>query len=187
MLFRKAICHFSVLGIVFLLVGCGFQPLYSPDGDRSIRKQLQSVRIDIISDRSGQQLRNFLLDTMMPKRSKCSSVYRLKINLTESVRRLGFRRDNTPRHSELTVIADIRLEKILEGEVLLHEERKVVVSYSLGSKAEFGSFSARTAQNDAQKRALKILAEDIKLLLAGFLSSDTIEEDSDIESHEKTI
>ncbi|MEN8236065.1 MAG: hypothetical protein ABFQ95_00720 [Pseudomonadota bacterium] len=175
-----------IISCFFLLVGCGFQPLYSPEGAGSINEQLQAIRVDIIADRSGQQLRNYLLDTMTPKGKKCPSVYRLKVELSENIRRLGFRRDNTPRHSELTVTADIKLTKVVEGGTVLNETRKAVASYSLGPKAEFGSFSARTAQNDARKRALKILSEDIKLLLAGFLSSRAMAKQGNV-GDEKTF
>ncbi len=167
----KHISLVSLVGASLLVSGCGFHPLYAPTEDMAMNDDLQHIQIDVIANRAGQKLRNFLMDTITPKGVQKPVKYRLKIALTESFIRLGFRKDSTARHTELIIQAQLDLVDVATAKTILSEKRQVVSSYSLGPKAESGSYSGKIAEEDARRRALNILANDTKLFLAGFLSS----------------
>ena len=57
----------GVLAALLVLSGCGFEPLYGRFGDSSIADDLARIKIQAIGGRSGQLLRNHLLDGLTPK------------------------------------------------------------------------------------------------------------------------
>lgn len=157
---------------------CGFQPLYTLGKDDSTTASLQQVKVDVIADRPGQILRNYLLESLPSERGG-SSKYILSVSLSETSRKLGFRQDKTPRHSEILITAGISLRNNETGKIEYTDTLKSVASFSLGSTADFASYSANVAEESARKNALKILAEDIKRTIATHILQEENKADED--------
>jgi hypothetical protein len=149
----------SLYSLVFVLVlsGCGFQPMYGMQQDGSTVSKLKNVKVDVIADRSGQILRNYLLD-MMTADSSASNKYLLKVALVE-----------TARHVEIVINATIYLQNLETGKTEYTDTLTEVGSFSLGPKAEYASYSATVAEDSSRERALKILADNINLYVATYL------------------
>jgi LPS-assembly lipoprotein len=160
----------SLYSLVFVLVlsGCGFQPMYGMQQDGSTVSKLKNVKVDVIADRSGQILRNYLLD-MMTADSSASNKYLLKVALVETSPQSAFRRDNTARHVEIVINATIYLQNLETGKTEYTDTLTEVGSFSLGPKAEYASYSATVAEDSSRERALKILADNINLYVATYL------------------
>src|SRR5438105_11536047 len=52
----------SLLAALLLLAACGFEPVYGEARGTAVRGELQAVRVALIANRSGQQLRRYILD-----------------------------------------------------------------------------------------------------------------------------
>jgi len=133
--------------------------------------ELQAVKIDTIAERDGQQLRNFLIDTLTVSGNSIPKKYRLTITLNETKSQIGFRKDLTPRHTKIIMIASFNLIDIHNGKTLLTDKVRAVASYSLGAQSSFGALSAETSEKSARSNALKAISNDLKIRVAAFLAA----------------
>lgn len=172
----KSLTSLYSLAVALVLTGCGFQPMYRSLNEGSTLSQLQHVKVDVIADRSGQILRNFLLDTMTSE-SSVSNTHILKVTLTETTRKLGFRRDKTPRQQEITIKAAFNLENLATGKTEYADVITEVASFSMGPLAQTASYSASVAEDSSRERALKVIADNINLHLASHLLNKESETD----------
>lgn len=147
--------------------GCGLRPLYAPVDGQDIG--LDQVKIEIIDDRPGQILRNYLINSMTPKGLQGSPKYVMSITLEETIRQIGFRRDKTARHSELNLSATVILKDADSDKVLLKERIFSKGAYAISGQAEFGSYTSKVAEETTRTQILKVISDDIKLRVAGYL------------------
>lgn len=150
-----------------LASACGFQPLYGGIGTgRDTANVLSEVEVGIIADRTGQQLRNELLDRINPRGRTANPKYVLSVKLDESATRLAIRRDNTATLANLTLIASYDLVSIAENNSVLSGNVRSVNSYDI-SQEEFATVAA---ERDARRRAATDLADGITARVAVFLA-----------------
>src|SRR3954463_16244560 len=81
--------------VLFGLAGCGFQPLMGRQQSPEVQEAMAQIRVDMISDRPGQVLRNYLLDDLTPRGTEGRERYRLLVGLSEPRREVALSRDNT--------------------------------------------------------------------------------------------
>ncbi len=154
--------------VAVLLAGCGFRPLYArgeTDG-ASVNRHLAATTIELIADRQGQQLRNFLLDAMNPRGEPLRPRYRLTISLGESLQELALRRDETATRARVIMTAAFKLEGYANGEPLHQGNSRVVSSYNILA-AHYATLEAR---ENARRLAVEQISSDIKTRLAVFFS-----------------
>lgn len=149
-----------VLVVVLALgpAGCGFRPLYGKRGDgSSAASDMARVRIGNIPDRSGQELRNALLDRVTPLGEPAAPAYLLNVALVESVAGSGYRKDSTASLGRMVVRANFTLTD-LAGRSLWSGTADSTTSFNfLGPR--YGSVAM---ERDAEERALQDLADDIR-------------------------
>ena len=87
----KKIRLFLYLIFFLIISNCGYEPIYSKNVNRD--KDLLSVSVKNIKNRSGQILRNTLLNQINPERERAIIKYRLAIKISESKTNLAYRRD----------------------------------------------------------------------------------------------
>ncbi|NKB20337.1 MAG: hypothetical protein GKS01_07560 [Alphaproteobacteria bacterium] len=143
------------------LTACGFSPLYSQAGGANA-KALASVSIGQINDRSGQKLRNFLLERMAPRASDRKSDYTLKIELNESKSNINIRKDESATRANLSITAKFVLTHVAGGKRTFTGSVLSTNSYNVLDS----DFATLSAENDARNRALRSLAEEIRLRVA---------------------
>ena len=150
-----------------LATACGFRPLYGDIGTgRDTATVLAEVAVEIIADRTGQQLRNELLDRLNPRGRPANPVYRLRVTLQESTQRLAIRRDDTATLASLTLTAGFELISLSQSEAVLSGNVRSVNSFDI-SEEEFATVSA---ERDARTRAATDLADGITARIAVFLA-----------------
>lgn len=86
------------------LAGCGFRPVYGPEGERNVAggandpgmmEQLASVRVAPIGERNGQLMRRALQRQLEGLRPGTQARYDLNASLAWQAEAIGFRRDGT--------------------------------------------------------------------------------------------
>jgi LPS-assembly lipoprotein len=165
------VLFFLVITVGGLVGACGFNPLYGRHGTGvdPAEQYLARIQIEQIKDRIGQQLRNNLLARLNPKGTSAQPLYSLSITLSESISSLEIQKSARVTRGNLKVSAKyvvIRLD--LNGEVAT--ENATLTSGDVLATSSYNipqaQYAAMAALKDAQTRAVKELADDIRTRLA---------------------
>jgi len=159
-----------LFGAALLLAtgACGFQPLYGTHGvdQPGAQAQLETVRIEPIADRTGQQLYNSLRDELNPRGKPSAPVYFLSVELDEEKDTLFIRRDETSSRANLTLKAKFSLRRADTGEPVLEGTSRSVSSYDILND----EFATVASEQDARYRSARELSDDIRTRLAIYFS-----------------
>jgi len=144
-----------------LLAGCGFQPLLGRQPGSSVPDELAAIAIAPVPDRSGQLLRNALLDNLKPRGTALASQYVLTIRLQEPRQTIALRRDDVISRSSYSAVAvfdlhDRQGRKITSGSSTFTTDYEIAVS----------EYATRASLEDARSRVLVLIADDIRNQLA---------------------
>ena len=134
---------------------CGYEPIYSKNVNTN--KELLSISIKNIKNRSGQVLRNTLLNQLNPDRERVIIKYRLIIKISENKTNLAYRRDMSSTRQDLEVIAKYLLKNAKNEEILLKQEAKSISSFDVVESV----YATLIAENDARKKNLQVISDDI--------------------------
>ena len=161
-----------VLGVGLVgasLAGCGsggFQPLYGSLGANADIKMTQ-VEFTAIPGRNGQRIRNELLFKAYGGGTGAPAKYRLDVAIKESSQSTLVLRDGTSAGQVFQIDARFQLVDIATKKVMLEGLSQSRASYERFANA----FSNVRAGDEAQERASKTIATDLKARLAAFLST----------------
>jgi LPS-assembly lipoprotein len=148
---------------LLVLAGCGFHPLHAQRaGDGSTVGNLAQVKIALIDNRIGQELRNELLNRLNPDGSPRAPRYTLQVKLEQTESALAIDEAGTASRSSLSVTATYKLISLDNGTPLLQGTSTSINSYSIITN----SYATLVGQKDAQKRTLRAVADDIALRLS---------------------
>lgn len=140
--------------------GCGFRPLYGAN-DGAAQTRLAAIDVRPIADRSGQQLRGFLLERLGSD-ERAKAAYALEVKLAERRQELGIRADATPTRVMLTMTADYVLRDAGSGQEIVRGRSRISNAFNILQN----EFSNIMAEADARQRALRELSDDIRTELA---------------------
>lgn len=152
--------------LISTLGGCGYRPLYASGAGGDIGGGLAAVKIGLIPNRTGQQLRNILLDRLNPRGEPSQPLYKLEIAILPSRQELGVRRDDTSSRANLILDGEYRLLDANNGRVLFEAKSRRVASYNI-SDDDFSTISAAAA---ARRRVAQELADEIVVRIAVYLN-----------------
>lgn len=158
----------SLFCLLFLsLSACGFQPLYgSATQNADVQTKLAGIYIPPIKGRTGQILRNELLDLTTPKGIPAQPLYRLTIGLTESKSGLAIQEDDTKTRYNLTLSTSFRLIKTADGTKTYAGSTQTIASYNVVAS----DFANLSAEINAEKRAALVAAEQIHQQLSVYFA-----------------
>lgn len=164
------ICFCMLVFCVNILSACGFEPVYgfSKQRDDAAEDLLAQVRISLINDRVGQELRNELLDRMNPKGRPSQPQYDLVVSVVESVADLGIQRDDTATFAKQVVTANFALIDIRTKKEVLSAVSRSNNSYNI---LRSSPYATQSAEDDARRRAALQIADDITGRVALFLKT----------------
>jgi len=166
-----AVC--VLLLAVPLLAACetgGFRPLYAtgPSGV-NVNQKLARVDVATIPSRVGQRIRNELIFENNGGALPETPLYRFDIAIRESLLSTLVRQDGESASQIYSLDAKFKLIRIADKKVILEG-----VSYGRAGFDRFSSiYSNVRAREDAENRAAKTVATDIKGRLAAFLSTES--------------
>jgi len=147
----------AMLPVFFFLSACGFSPIYgaqTPSG--STAEALNQIAIDNIPDRNGQMLRNHLIDRFYGKGRPANPLYRLTVNVTQTLQDLGIQANATSTRTLLDMTASYTLNDA-QGKTVLFGTAHSVTNFNRLSD-QYGSL---VASEYAQQRALNEVSEQI--------------------------
>lgn len=153
----------AALAVAALLAGCGFRPLYgTASEDASVTALLSQVRIATIPDRTGQKLRNLLLDRINPQGQPARPRYHLKVEVKVTRTDLGIERDETATRALLVLTATYTLQDQDRKSVLVQGSTQSTNSFNIVAS----DFATASGETDAIERAAREVSDDIKTRLA---------------------
>lgn len=149
------------------LAACGFEPLYGRRADGSgLSDRLAAVEIGLIADRSGQILRNHLLDQFQPRGRTGPAHFALEVKLYEPREELAVRRTDEPTRVLYQVNANFVLRELPSNAVVLASSANAGSTFNI-DRSEFATLSGERA---ARENALRVIGEDITRQVALYLS-----------------
>lgn len=150
------------LGLALALGGCGFSPLYGrPAAGSLVATELGEIVTDPIPGRVGLRVRNNLIDLISPSGSPAAPQYRLAVRLKEEREGLLISGDASITRYNYTLFADYDLVDIATGDVIDRGKARAIAGYNVVES----QFATLSAEKDAEARAARELAQEIRLRL----------------------
>ena len=157
---------FVKLVLILLLSNCGYSPIYSNSNLKN--KELQTISVKNIKDRSGQILKANLIDQLNPTGKKSLIKYSLEVFLFEGKETIGYRRDMSATRSNLILNVEYDLKEIKGGTSILKNSTLVTSSYDIVESL----YATIMAEKDARNKGLKIVSDNIVNDLAIFFNKE---------------
>ena len=164
--FESAAGRAALITALVALAACGFQPLYGTGPQQAAPDQLGSIVVAPIADRLGQITHNFLLDRLNPRGQPADPAYRLEVELYASKQNLAIKKDASATRALLNLSANFRLSEIGTGKAVYDGRSRATASYNIVES----QYATIAAENNARKRASRIVAEDIAVRVSVCLS-----------------
>jgi LPS-assembly lipoprotein len=158
---RAAFRWMAILAALAGTASCGFEPLYGRKDNGSVVDDLAAVRIGLIPDRSGQILRNYLLDNLNPRGTLAQPAYTLSVSITEPRQEVGLQRNDTATRYAYAVVARFRLIDT-RGENLVSGTSQSGTSFEIAD-SELATLSSQASARD---RVMQQISDDIRQQLA---------------------
>jgi LPS-assembly lipoprotein len=164
---RRALLGVALASLV--VAGCGFQPMYGsgfagPGGG----ERMKEVDIGLIPGRVGQVVRNELIFKTRGGAEALPARYRLEIALRESAQNLLVDLSGNSQGLMFGLDAEFKLIAV--------EDNRVVLSAKSVGRASYQKVQSVYAnvrgRRDAEDRAARMIADDIRTRLAAALLSD---------------
>lgn len=149
-------------GALPALAGCGFSPLYGRGEDGAVTAELAKIRVLPIANRSGQILRNHLIDGLQPRGEPQRAAYTLAIELIEPQQQdLGISRTESVVRYGYVAQANCRLLDAT-GREIWRGRAASSTSYEVTNS----QFATLAGLNNARDRVMEEISIDVKAQLA---------------------
>lgn len=153
-----------LLVAVALLAGCGFHPLYEGGRKGEAATELASVKIEPIADRSGQILRNRLLDLLTPYGQPAQPQYLLKVILSEGASGLAVRKSEFATRANLQITAQYELQEPRSRAILYTGTTAITGGYNILSS----EVSTLASEQNVRERVIGQIAEEMQTRLSAY-------------------
>jgi len=146
----------------------GFQPLYGPTASGvGLQERLAQLDVAAIPGRVGQRIRNELIFQASGGGELAPPTHRLEVSITESVVTTLVKPDGDALGQTYTLQANFKLIEIKNKKVVL-----TGTSYGRAGFERFQSiYSNVRARDDAENRAARTVADDLKTRVGIYLSN----------------
>jgi len=158
----------SLLAIAapLLVSACGFEPVHSTRRGSGVADSLAAIRIAPIPERSGQVLRNYLLDRLTPLGQPQSARYTLTIRLIEPRQTLALRRDDVISRTGYTATASFELADA-SGKRIVTGISTFSADYEI-TNSEYANLMSR---ENARERVLELVGDDMRGQIAAYFAA----------------
>ena len=156
------------LGSLAVLGGCGFRPLYAPTaaGLAGASSELATVYVPVMTDRSGQLLRQALQQRLDGAGSGVAKKYELVALLTVGTEGIGIQQDNSASRVRLVGSAPWALRALTpERTVVTQGGSRVLDGFNIANQQYF---AAELDNEVAVRRIAASLADQIVVQLAAY-------------------
>jgi LPS-assembly lipoprotein len=160
---------FCLLFSVVCLPGCGFHTVYGAHDDNTpVAAQMNSVEVENIAERTGQMLRNDLIDRMYLDGRPQNPQYRLTVSLRSLEEGIGLLPNATTSLTELNLYADYSM-KDAGGKEVVKATAHATATYNQ-LQAEYGTF---VAEQNAYQHCIDEISEQIVNRISLYFSEGT--------------
>ena len=163
---RRRALRLGLLGGVTLAAGCGLRPMYFPGNGESSVPEFALIRVEAIATRTGQILRNGLLDRLTPQGEPATPRYKLHAKIAIQSVSLAIQPDASVTRFNLLLKVQFELADIDTGEVIYRDSMRSVGSYN----AVRSDYATLIAEQDTARRSAVSASEEIAALLAVFFA-----------------
>lgn len=165
MIHSKGIATYLILASL-ALGACGFSPMYGNlnTSDRTaVESRLAKIDIARIPERSGQILRNQLVERLYGGADSAIRTYTLHVApIKEKRTELDITEDADTTRAQLRLSTTIRLERAGKEKAALKRDIAAMTSYNVLAS----QFTTRVSEQNARENAIQTLAERIERQLA---------------------
>ena len=164
--------RFSAIVLCLVMVaGCGFRPLYDRGtaDQPGITAQLSTISVQRIAEREGQILRNLLENRLAPRGPSAQTVYKLDATISFSESGLGTSITEETSRALMIATANFTFSSVTSESEILAKPLKFSLSARVGYSIADSLYATQIAKEDAQERALVVIADDAKIHLAAIL------------------
>ena len=149
-----------IISLCLLVAACGYTQLYTDNKSATADiAALNQIRIMPIDERLGVVMYNRLQDIFG---TATQENYQLNIQLIEEIEGFGFRSDAAVTQEEVRVIANVRLVRLVDDELVYAEALTERTSFDVA----LSDFANETQRDDAKERLVRELAEQLHRRLA---------------------
>ncbi len=160
---RRRIAGIGVSALLALAVGgCGFQPVYKGGARGATVPQMAAISVAPIDDRTGQLVRNHLLDLLTPRGAPARPLYRLEVKLRETKDGLALEQDESVTRFNLTLHATFEMNELRSDRTLLSGSTRAIAAYNV-VRSDYANL---IAERDARARSSQEVAQEIKTRIA---------------------
>ncbi len=154
-----------VFALALALAGCGFRPLYGNRAvDPDVDRQLASIHVVSLSDRSGQLLRNALLPRLNPGGEPLDPRYELQVILKTSEAQVALQTDQTATRDEVTYAVSYVLYR--DKVALTKGSFTDILSYDYLPQ----HYANVVAAQDVERRASEEIADELRNRMAAYFA-----------------
>lgn len=148
------------------LGACGLRPVYGPQAQAEVVPELAAIEVAPQGGALGVAFRNALIDELNPSGVTVPPAYKLEVELLVAQADLMIQLNDTATRSNLILGAVFTLQRKADGQPLYSSATRRVASYNVRSDP----FATLVAEQDAERRAAREVARQIRTMLALFLT-----------------
>lgn len=153
----------ALLITILLLGACGFTPLYADKDESSVQEKLDQIDIAVIPDRSGQFLRNELIDRFYKNGYPTAPHYRLEVApINEQILDFDITQEAEATRQQIKLTTTMRLIDTKTKKVILRRNITAITSNNILES----EFSTLITEQSAREAALNDIARQIERQLA---------------------
>ena len=167
------------------LASCGFEPLYGPHSAveaPGVESHLAQIKIVQLPERTGQILRNHLLDKINPAGEPTQPEAHLDVDVTLAKQSTSLRRDGTTQRFNMLAMVKVILRDKDNKKILYEDTINRTASFSIGDATAAFGYASTVSESDAKKRTLLLVAEDLHLMLATYYKKWPSNQEKRVES-----
>jgi LPS-assembly lipoprotein len=151
--------------VLLALSGCGWRPLYADAETGPADSELRAIKVDPISERTGQELELALRNLFNPTGIDTPQRYELKTTLAVARSELGIQSQGLATRSKIDGYATFVLSDLKTGKQLFKDTTHSFDTFDV----EPSGYNTVVNDNDARKRVAEELSQEIVMRLTFFL------------------
>lgn len=162
----------ATLILMASLTGCGFEPVYGErTGVTDAVEVMPFIAVETIPGRLGEALKAEIEDRLNPEAVSVPARYRLKVDLQMQADPYMIEQDGTASRYILRFTAPYQMTRLADNTELAKGVVRHQVAYNVSERDDYSTF---VGQQDASRRGLTELAEDIKLRIGAAVARVTL-------------
>lgn len=148
--------------VVPLLAACGFTPVLGEQTNAAVEQKLSQISVAPMSGIVGVYLRNDLLDRLHAEDKPEAASHRLDVGISSNIVGSLVEPDASVTRYSLMVGARYKLVDLSSNAIVFQGSTQATSAYNV-VESEYATLVAR---RDAERRAAKMLSDDLSLRLA---------------------